>query len=210
MSSVSELLLDVLERARAAGALGPGPVLTHVGHAEGFGVAAEAALGRSPASFADLGSGGGVPGLVLSLRWTGARGSCIDSNHRRCAALREALAVLGVEDRVEVIEARAELVARRTSLREHFEAVTARSFAGPAVTAEIAAGLVAVGGVAVVSEPPDSRGQRWPPDGLRELGFAPAEPVEWSGAHFAVLSKESAVPERFPRGVGRPGKRPLW
>ena len=47
------------------------------------------------------------------------------------------------------------MVGRPGPHREHFEVVTARSFAGPAVTAEIAAGFVAVGGVLVVSEPPD-------------------------------------------------------
>jgi 16S rRNA (guanine527-N7)-methyltransferase len=210
VSSGAALLLEVLERARAAGSLGPGPVETHVGHSEGFAEAAEAALGRIPATFLDLGTGGGVPGLVLSLRWTGARGFFVDSNQRRCAALREAVAFLGLGDRVEVIEERAEVVGRPGPHREQFEVVTARSFAEPAVTAEIAAGLVAVGGMLVVSEPPDPARDRWPDAGLAELGFGPAEPVERSQAHFVVARKTAGAPERFPRAVGRPAKRPLW
>jgi hypothetical protein len=78
------------------------------------------------------------------------------------------------------------------------------------VTAEIAAGLVSVGGVLVVSEPPEVDAERWPREGLAELGFGTAEPVVRSGAHFVVAHKLSATPERFPRGVGRPAKRPLW
>jgi 16S rRNA (guanine527-N7)-methyltransferase len=88
--------------------------------------------------------------------------------------------------------------------------VTARSFAPPAVTAEIASGLVQVGGVLIVSEPPDDDDGRWPVSGLHVLGFSPAEIVQVGNAHFAVVTKEGPVPARFPRSVGRPGKRPLW
>src|SRR4051794_28553324 len=59
----SELLVDVLADARDAGFLGPGPIEPHIAHAEGFGAAAEQALGRAPENFADLGTGGGIPGL---------------------------------------------------------------------------------------------------------------------------------------------------
>jgi 16S rRNA (guanine527-N7)-methyltransferase len=210
MSGETEALRAALERARAAGFLGPGPVQPHLEHAVGFLDAAEAALGREPANFADLGTGGGIPGLVLALRWTGSRGVLIDSNQRRGAGLREAVLALGLEGRIEVLEQRAEVVGRLGPYREHFEVVTARSFGGPAVTAEIAAGLVMVGGVLVVSEPPDPAAGRWPPDQLAELGFHAAELVECARAHFAVVRKSAIAPEGFPRPVGRPAKRPLW
>ena len=210
MSSPPGSLREILERARAAGFLGPGPVEAHIAHSEGFAEAAEAARGREPASFADLGSGGGVPGLAMSVRWTAAQGVLVESGRRRSAGLRDAIASLGLERRAEVLEERAELVAQREGYRERFEVVTARSFAGPAITAEVAAGLVAVGGVLVVSEPPRSSGDRWPARELRELGFGAAEPVDRAQAHFVVLRKVATAPERYPRGVGRPAKRPLW
>src|SRR4051794_11853069 len=147
----SELLVDVLAEARDAGFLGPGPIEPHIAHAEGFGAAAERALGRAPENFADLGTGGGIPGLVLAIRWHAARGVFIESGQRRAAWLRDATARLGVDARVEVLEERAETSAPRPPLRERFDVVTARSFAAPGVTAEIAAGLVEVAGVLVVS-----------------------------------------------------------
>ena len=208
----TDALRAALERSRLAGSLGPGPVEAHIRHSEGFAEAAEAALGGEPATFADLGTGGGVPGLVLGLRWPRSRGVFVESNQRRAAALREALLGMGLGDRIEVLEQRAEVVGRPGEHRELFEVVTARSFAEPAVTAEIAAGLVQVGGLLVVSEPPDPMtGQpRWPSAQLAELGFEPADQVEHAGAHFAVVRKVAPAPERFPRSVGRPGKRPLW
>jgi 16S rRNA (guanine527-N7)-methyltransferase len=205
-----EGLLESLERARAAGFLGPGPVGPHLRHSEGFAVAAEDALGRDPRSFADLGTGGGVPGLVLAVRWARSRAILVEVGRRRAAGLRESVKSLGLGDRVEIVEERAEWVAHGDTHREAFEVVTARSFAPPAVTAEIAAGLVHVGGVLIVSEPPDEEDRRWPAAGLRQLGFRPAEIAQIGDAHFAVIRKEEPAPARFPRSVGRPGKRPLW
>ncbi len=210
MTTTAPELREVLERARAAGFLGPGPVEAHIVHAEGFAVAAESALGHPPRNFADLGTGGGIPGLVLGDHWRAAQGVFVETGQRRCAWLREAVAQLDMEDRVEVVEDRAEAAGRAAAWRERFEVVTARSFAGPAVTAEIAAGLVEPGGVLVVSEPPDPDPQRWPAEQLAELGFAPAEPKEVAGAHFAVIRKIESAPDRIPRAVGKAAKRPLW
>ncbi len=158
----TDLLIPVLEQARALGFLGPGPVATHIRHAEGFVATAEQTLGRSPGRFADLGTGGGVPGLVLAACWPEAEGVFVETGQRRCVWLREAIDDLAFVGRIEVVEARAEAIGRPGAYREGFELVTARSFAGPAITAEIGAGLLAVGGVLVVSEPPDSDGSRWP------------------------------------------------
>jgi 16S rRNA (guanine527-N7)-methyltransferase len=200
----------ILDDARDAGFLGPGPVGSHLQHASGFGEVAEAALGRPPESFADLGTGGGVPGLVLASRWSEARCVFIESNGKRCEALRWAIVRLGFDGRAVVVEERAEAVGRDPACREHFELVTARSFAPPAPTAEIAAGLVAVAGAVVVSEPPEPEPDRWPSVNLLQVGLGPAEIRTAAGANFAVLPKIERVPEEYPRRVGRPAKRPLW
>ena len=52
--------------------------------------------------------------------------------------------------------------------------MTARSFGPPAATAECAAPLLAVGGLLVVSEPPDGP-DRWPADALAALGLEPSD-----------------------------------
>ena len=209
-AAADEVLRAVLEGARTAGFLGPGPVEPHLRHARGFGEAVEDALERSPANFADLGSGGGIPGLVLALRWPDSHGALVDSARRRCAALREAVDRLALDPRIEVVEDRGEAVGRAEEFRERFDVVTARSFAEPPVTAEIGAGLVGAGGILVVSEPPEVDDARWPVAGLAEVGFAPAVHARFADSHFVVIRKVGPVPDRYPRPVGRPGKRPLW
>ena len=84
-------LLGVLERARGHGSLGPGPVTDHLDHARGFAAAAVAILGRVPSVVVDLGTGGGVPGLVLACDWPSARIELIDASERRAANLRHAV-----------------------------------------------------------------------------------------------------------------------
>ena len=88
--------------------------------------------------------------------------------------------------------------------------MTARSFARPAVTAEIAAGLVRVGGILVVSDPPESSRIAGRPAALGDLGFEPAVVLEVGGAHYASLRKVRPTGANVPRRVGKPGKRPLW
>jgi 16S rRNA (guanine527-N7)-methyltransferase len=154
----------------------------------------------------DLGSGGGVPGLVLAVARPDLEILLVDSMERRCAFLSEAVGALGLP-RTQVVHSRAEDLGR-SDLRETVDAVVARSFGPPAVTAECAAPLLRVGGRLVVSEPPDA-GPRWPEDGLALLGLrlgarSAAPPV------MQVVEQVHPCPDDYPRRVGLPAKRPLF
>ena len=160
----------------------------------------------------DLGSGGGLPGLVLATYRPKLELTLLEARQRACRFLREALATLELTG-VTVVEARAEEAARRPDLRESFDVVVARSFGPPAVTAECAVGFLRTGGRLVVSEPPDDEerdaADRWPQPGLEELGLAPPAAGGGPGASF-VLMEKAHPDDRWPRRVGVPAKRPLW
>jgi 16S rRNA (guanine527-N7)-methyltransferase len=134
----------------------------------------------------------------------------VDAGRRRLDFLAEAVGVLGLDDRVEVVGGRAEELAQDPRLRGRFDLVVARGFGPPAVTAECGAGFLAVGGRMVVSEPPGGRPDRWPPEGLEVLGLVPAVTAEAEGASYQVLHQVSGCPDRFPRRTGIPSKRPLF
>jgi len=205
-----EALLGILIRAQSAGFIGPGDPADHLAHALGFVDAALAFLPAPPSRFADLGTGGGVPGLVLASIWDGAEAVFIESAARRCQALEEWAGELGIAPRVVVVNGRAEDRAHEIGLRETFDLVTARSFARPAVTAEIACGFLKVGAPLVVSEPPDPTDARWPADALERLGFDPIVQLVVRDAHYAGTRKVRAADADVPRAVGRPAKRPRW
>ncbi len=167
-----------------------------------------------PASVLDLGSGGGLPGLVLGICWPRARLVLLDANERRCRHLKGAIDKLGVGDHTEVACGRAEVLARDTRLRERFAVVTARSFGRPAVTAECGAPFLAVRGQLVVSEPPPGEtgpdGDRWPESALGELSLAPGRVARINQFGYQVLEKVANSKERYPRPIGVPSRRPLF
>ncbi len=204
-------LTDLLEEARQRGFLGPGPVEPHLDHARAFAVAA----GTAPTRALDLGAGGGLPGIVLAVEcWPETTWVFVDAQQKRTAFLRDAVEDLGLEDRVQVITERAEVVGQDLAHRATYDLVVSRSFGPPAVTIECAAPLLRIGGAFVVSEPPaTSVGDRWPADGIATLGCGPAVPVlvgDAPGFHFARIEQVALSSDRYPRRVGIPAKRPLF
>lgn len=203
-------LYEVLGEARRRGFLGPGPVADHIIHARAY---AAAGLGGDPVHpTLDLGSGGGVPALALAVDLPDARWVLVEANRRRCAFLVEAVAALGLGDRVDVVGERAEQVGRDAAHRGRYGTVVARGFGPPAVTAECAAPLLVGGGRLLVSEPPEEQteeGRRWPAAGVERLGLR-LETITSGRARIAVLEQVQPCPETFPRRVGIPAKRPLW
>jgi 16S rRNA (guanine527-N7)-methyltransferase len=204
VSVPSAELLAALERARRLGVLGPVPVEDHVAHARGF----LESLGPVPAgsTVVDLGSGGGVPGLVIVEARPDLQVVLLDAMAKRTALLTEAVVALEAADRCRVVTGRAEDLGRSPELRGMAGAVTARLFGPPAVTAECAAPLLREGGRLLVSEPPDAP-PRWPEDRLRELGMRPADQVV---PGVCVLEQTELCPDRYPRRNGVPAKRPLF
>jgi hypothetical protein len=76
----------------------------------------------------------------------------------------------------------------------------------------------------VVSEPPShpepagtlegqcepARTERWPEAGLALIGLRLADRRVAAGASFVVLEAVAECPDRLPRRVGIPSKRPLF
>ncbi len=208
-------MLAVLEDARRLGFVGPGPLPPHVGHALGFADAVAAAYpdhrsGNPSGRCLDLGSGAGLPGLVLALWWPGSEWVLLDAGSRRTTFLLEGVARLGLGDTVEVVTGRAEELGHDPRLRGAMELVVARGFGPPAVTAECAAPFVVAGGLTVVSEPPGGRPDRWPAVGLALVGMAPGAAVTTGGRTYQVLEQRASCPAPLPRRTGIPSKRPLF
>jgi rRNA small subunit methyltransferase G len=188
--AVAGALVEVLEEAAGLGFLGPGPVAAHIAHAARF----EAAL-RPTTDVLDLGSGGGVPGLVLAGRRPELAVVLLDARTNRTDFLVRVVARLGWAGRVSVVAGQAESLGRSPQWRGRCSAVVARSFGSPSVTAEDAAPFLAVGGQLLVSQPPAPAPGRWPAAGLALVGLEADEPL----AGLASFTQTRPCPERFPR-----------
>lgn len=146
---------------------------------------------------------------MLLEQWD-THGTLIDSMKKRMKLLSEVLAWPDAPSGATLIVGRAEEIARDPALGEVADLVTARSFGPPAVTAECASRFLKIGGLLVVSEPPDDREiGRWNVERLAILGLEPLGRVR-HGAAFQILVKNAPTPHEFPRGTGIPGKTPWF
>ena len=203
-------IFEVLADAQRRGYVGPGDLADFVGHAlgylDGFERADRPPDGDQPV-YVDLGSGGGIPGLVLAIELAGSRWHLVERARGRADWLTRSVARLELQDRVHVRHEPAE-VTGRGGLRRECAVVVARSFGPPAAAAECAAPLLRVGGHAFFSDLDGSA--RWDEAGLGELGLVLVR--QWTGGHghYAALEQRKVCPDRFPRAAGVPARRPLF
>ena len=184
----------------------PGEVDSHIAHAAGFCRAA----GRAPESVADIGSGYGLPGLVVATRWPGSEVVLVERSRSRADLLALFVDRLGLGSRVEVLACDVAQIARGADGRGRFQLVTARSFGPPAVTAEAAAPLLAVGGSLIASDDPvGPTADRWPSSGLRALGMAPERAMRL-GAWYRVVRQVEPAPAWAPRRDAAMRARPRF
>jgi 16S rRNA (guanine527-N7)-methyltransferase len=172
---------------------------------------------RERAGWLDLGAGAGVPGIPLAVALPDAEVTLLDSAVKKCAFLEEAVAVCGLADRARVVCARSEGYASAGAPgRDAFGVVLARAVAELPVLVELAAPLLAEGGVllasktrrALAAEGPDADAA------AARCGLAAEPPVllpesPLDDAVCAVFRKVAPTPEWLPRREGRAAKRPL-
>jgi 16S rRNA (guanine527-N7)-methyltransferase len=165
---------------------------------------------REARSIADLGSGGGFPGLALAVALPDAEVTLVESVGKKTNFLRRAADAAGLHN-VRIVNARAE--AWRDGLATQ-DIVTARALGPLNVVVEYAAPLLREGGSFVAW-----KGKRDPSaeaDGLMAaeiVGLEDAEPIPvdslYGDRHLYVYLKVRETPAEFPRREGMARKRPL-
>lgn len=161
---------------------------------------------------ADLGAGGGLPGLVLAAVLPRARVVLVESHNRKCAFLRDAAEAMGLAN-VEIVCARVEEWRDGADL---CYAVTARALASLPVVVEYAAPLLRPGGALVAWKgqvPQDEADDGVAAARLLGLELAPPQPVRpFAGSErrtLYVARKIAPTPAGYPRRPGMASKRPL-
>ncbi|MBI5831524.1 MAG: 16S rRNA (guanine(527)-N(7))-methyltransferase RsmG [Armatimonadetes bacterium] len=174
-----------------------------------------------PASLVDVGSGNGMPGLVLGCVLPGTRVVLVESLVKRCTFLSEAARLLGL-DNVEVVCARAEEIGQMPEHREVYHVATARRVAELAILCEYCLPLLAPGGRAVLAKGVDWEAEVAGAQGVPELlggRFAPTIELPAPAAsvavgepevrRYVVVDKVEPTPQAYPRRPGRATKKPL-
>lgn len=212
---MDEDVLRVLAEAKTLGFLGPGPVDRHVAQAEVFAEVVGdilSALGKgvgTPQAL-DLGSGGGVPGLLLAWWFPDVRWALLDVQRRRTSFLTQAVAEMGWAGRVTVVRREASEAGRDPGLRGRCTVVTARSFGPPARTAECGAAFLKEEGRLLVADPPESAPERWPSRELALLGLQNQGLRKSAAGSVRVLGRSHQLEDGFPRTRRKMEQQPLW
>jgi 16S rRNA (guanine527-N7)-methyltransferase len=162
----------------------------------------------------DVGSGAGLPGLVLAASLPDARVDLIESVGRKCEFIRAAIERAGL-DNAEVVPERAERWAAGAGAGA-YDAVTARAIGRLATVAELASPLLQPGGVLVAWEGRRDREQEAELDralpnlAMEVVEIRPVTPYEGSrDRHIHLLRKNGPTPKELPRRDGLAAKRPF-
>jgi 16S rRNA (guanine527-N7)-methyltransferase len=169
---------------------------------------------RGAKRLADLGSGAGLPGLVLAAVLPETRVDLIEAVGRKCEFLREAIEAMGLANATVICE-RSEDWARAEG-REAYDVVTVRAVGPLPTLAELASPLLRDGGTLVAWKGRRSADEETALEAAAaRLAIDPVEvrsvrPYRGSrDRHIHLLRKNGATPSDLPRRPGMAAKRPF-
>ncbi len=163
----------------------------------------------------DIGTGAGFPGLPLKIICPTINLTLVESVGKKAAFCQHITQTINL-NKVGILQERAESVAANPNEREKSDWAIARAVATLPVLVEYLLPLVRVGGYALAmkgeSGPAEAQSAE---QAIHILGGQIHQliPVTLPGVedqrYLVVIEKTVATPDRFPRRVGIPAKRPL-
>lgn len=162
-------------------------------------------------SLIDVGTGGGVPGMVLAIARPDVQVCLLDATAKKVRFLDETARVLELAN-VTAVQGRAEELGQDPAHRQQYDAGTARAVARLATLVELVLPFVRPGGMAVfpkgaaaAEELDEAR------PAIGSLGGASPRLTHSTldETAYITIEKRKSTPHQFPRRTGVPGKRPL-
>lgn len=161
----------------------------------------------------DLGTGGGLPGLVLAIRHPEVHWTLVDSVGKKVDAVRSFAQDLGLTNAT-AVQGRAEELAWESAHRGRYDGVISRALASLPTVMELSRAflrdgglLVAIKGPSVADELPDAERAR------RTLRLGPIHSVDIPDAArptvVVTMRAQGSPPRHYPRKVGIPAAAPL-
>ena len=163
----------------------------------------------------DVGSGAGFPGIPLKIIYPSMRLTLVESVGKKATFCQHIVDTLGLKG-VEVLHERVEVIGKTDQHRQIYDWALARAVAVMPVLMEYLLPLVRIGGFALAMKGESAPAETHEADyaiqvlggHLRQLVPVTLPSVE-DERYLVVIDKVAATPEKYPRRVGLPGKRPL-
>ena len=160
-------LEPVLRAAQKIGALSGAPIDQIIGHALWFAKAIPSSAQR----VVDLGSGAGVPGLIVAFERPELELVLVDRRSGRTDLLSRSVLALNLDSRVSVKCSEIGDLVRDSNFFKRFDAAISRGLGPPLETLRLSRDLVKPGGVVIISEPPPTTQSRWNPEDVSSLAL---------------------------------------
>ncbi len=170
--------------------------------------------GEAPTSLIDIGSGAGFPGLPLKILRPDLRVTLVEAIGKKADFLRHVINTLDLSG-VTVYNERIEVIGHRPGERGQYDLATARAVAELRVLVEYALPLLRVGGLLLAQKGRDPRDEiAAARQALTILGgevrdWHPVTIPDEESRSLVIVTKVCPTPERYPRAVGVPARRPL-
>ena len=164
------------------------------------------------ASFIDVGSGAGFPGIPLMILRPDLKGTLMDATGKRVRFLEEACRLLGLS--ANCVHARAEELGHNPAYRERFDLVTARAVAHLRELSEYCLPFLKVGGMFLALKGPQMETEcREAQKAIFLLGGSAPHLQEYTldqmGRTLVQIQKKSQTPTNYPRPAAKIAKKPL-
>lgn len=169
----------------------------------------------APARLIDVGTGGGIPGMVIALARPAVRVTLLDSTAKKLAFLERVAGDLEATN-VTCVHGRAEELGHDPAFREQFDLTTARAVAALPVLLELCLPFLRPGGtgffpkgIELATELAEGKVAAHMLCGrIIEASILPGIGSEVE-TRLVVVRKTDRTPRRFPRRTGVPAKQPL-
>lgn len=167
------------------------------------------------ARLVDVGTGAGIPGLLLKIYRSDLQVVLVESQRKKVTFLEEVVAKLDLQG-IKCLWCRAEELGRQEGYRENFDLAVARALAGMNTLVEYCLPLVKVGGSMVAYKGPGGDEElKAASKAISILGGKIG--AIWRGnlpggleeRMLITIEKANPTPAIYPRRPGIPAKRPL-
>jgi len=162
----------------------------------------------------DIGAGGGFPGVPIIIAFPQLKLCAVDSVRKKTDFLSELSKTLGLENRIEVINSRAEELARLDDKRAKFDISVSRAVSKLNVIMEYNMPFVKKGGYFVAYKAKTVKEEIMASQkALPSLGGNLLKTVNYTlldeERNLVLIKKTAQTSEKYPRKTGIPLKQPL-
>ena len=169
---------------------------------------------KENAYVAEIGSGGGFPSIPLKIARPDLKFTLIESTGKKCEFLKIAVRELGLKE-VEILNARAEDVAKEERYREQYDCCCARAVARLNTLSEYCLPFVKIGGIFLAYKGDAAEELREAERAVCLLGGGKVQsvfyelPLSYGKRRLIFVDKEKKTSVLYPRGHGKERTKPL-